>query len=131
PELVASHMMEAGHHDEAIPLWTSAGRKAVSRYALAEATAAFRVALQALARLQGNQQNRERELEILIELGWVIRHACGYGDPELASIYLRVRLLSTELGKPQQLANAVYGLWTHAAGRGEWKRASTLAAECE
>ncbi len=131
PEVIAGHMMEAGSYDEAIPFWIRAGRKAAGRFALAEATADLRLALQACTKLPASEHNRNRELEILIELGWVIRHACGYVDSELASIYHRARLLSTELGKPEQLATAVYGLWTHAAGRGEWKTASSLAAEFE
>jgi hypothetical protein len=131
PEIVARHMMDAARHDEAIPFWVDAGRKAAGRYALAEAIADFRLTLDALAALPGNRENRERELEVLIELGLVTRNARGYGDQELASIYERARSLAAQLGKPEHLANAVYGLWTHAAGRGQWKKAVTLATEFE
>jgi class 3 adenylate cyclase/ABC-type transport system involved in cytochrome c biogenesis ATPase subunit len=131
PEVIASHLVEAGCHEEAVPFWISAGRKAAGRYALAEAAADLRVALKGCAHSPESRANAERELEALIDLGWVIRHARGYGDGELASIYRRVRLLATELGKAQQLANAIYGLWTHAAGRGEWKTALSLAGEFE
>src|SRR5207244_1484604 len=118
-------------HDEAIPFWVDAGRKAAGRYALAEAIADFRQALDAIAALPDCRTNRERELEVLIELGLVTRHARGYADQELSSLYQRARLLAGQLNKPEQLANAVYGLWTHAAGRGQWKKAVTLATEFE
>jgi class 3 adenylate cyclase len=129
PEIVAGHMMDAARFDEAIPFWIDAGRKAAGRYALPEATADFRRALQALQSLPVSRENRERELEVLIELGRVIRHARGYGDEELLTIYERGRALSAELGMQDHLANVVYGLWTHAAGRGQWPKAVQLATE--
>jgi class 3 adenylate cyclase len=129
PEIVAGHMMDAGRFDEALPFWIDAGRKAAGRYALPEATADFRRALQALQSLPVSRENRERELEVLIELGRVIRHARGYGDEELLSIYERGRALSAELGMQEHLANVIYGLWTHAAGRGQWPKAVQLATE--
>jgi class 3 adenylate cyclase/ABC-type transport system involved in cytochrome c biogenesis ATPase subunit len=131
PEIIAGHLMDATRYEEAIPFWIDAGRKAASRYALAEAIADFRRALQALQALPDTRENRERELEVLIDLGLVIRHARGYGDEELQSIYQRGRVLAAELGKQEQLASVIYGLWTHAAGRGEWRTAARLATEFE
>ncbi|MDE2493493.1 MAG: AAA family ATPase [Alphaproteobacteria bacterium] len=129
PELVAKHMLDAGRPDEAIPFWVDAGRKAASRYALAEAITDFDLALDALKALPPSQSNRERELEVLIDLGSVTRNARGYGDQELLAIYQRAKSLAAEPGKEHFLANAVYGLWTHAAGRGDWPSAVTLANE--
>jgi tetratricopeptide (TPR) repeat protein len=131
PEIIARHMMEAAHPDEAIPFWVDAGRKAAGRYALAEAIADFRLALDALRALPTSRDNRERELEVQIELGLVTRNARGYGDRELLPIYERARTLAAELNRPDHLAHSVYGLWTHAAGCGEWKKAVTLAIEFE
>jgi hypothetical protein len=131
PELIARHMTDAMRHDEAIPFWVDAGRKAAGRYALAEAIADFRHALDALAALPVIRANQERELEVLIELGLATRNARGYADLELANIYQQARALAADLGKTEQLANAIYGLWTHAAGRGQWKMAVTLATEFE
>jgi class 3 adenylate cyclase len=131
PEIIARHMIEAARPDEAIPFWIDAGRKAASRYALTEAITDFRLALDALSALPESRENRERELEVYIELGLVTRNARGYGDVELSAIYERSRALAADLGKPEQLAHSVYGLWTHAAGRGEWKKAVTLAIEFE
>lgn len=129
PEVVAGHLMEAGRHDDAIPFWIDAGRKAVSRYALSEAIADFRLALEAVDALPEGGDDRERELEVLIELGRVIRHARGYGDDELLPIYQRARELSAGLNKSEQLADVSYALWTHAAGRGQWRNALQLATE--
>jgi hypothetical protein len=131
PEIVARHLSEALRHEEAIAFWMEAGRKAASRYALAEAITDYRLALESLGAVPVGSHAHERELEVLIQLGFVIRHARGYGDEELADIYERARALSADLGKMEQLANAVYGLWTHAAGRGRWRAAFGLATEFE
>lgn len=131
PELVADHLMEAMDYAEAFPFWVDAGENAARRYALVEAASAYRKALEALGHLPANPANAERELEVLIALGQVIRSAQGYGDEELLAIYGRARTLAAELGDGRQLANAVYGLWTHAAGRGRWPDAVTIAGEFE
>jgi class 3 adenylate cyclase len=131
PEIIARHMMDGARPDEAIPFWVDAGRKAAGRYALAEAISDFRLALDAIGALPDSRDNWERELEVQIELGLVTRNARGYGDRELLPIYERARALAAELDRPDHLAHSVYGLWTHAAGCGEWKKAVTLAIEFE
>jgi class 3 adenylate cyclase len=130
PEVVAQHLQDGGRPDESIPFWTDAARIAASRYVLAEAIAHLRMALAALKSLtEGN--HRERELALLIELGLVIRSAHGYGDEELHAIYQRAQLLAEEVGQPSRYLEVVYGLWTHAAGRGHWRRALDLAHQFE
>jgi class 3 adenylate cyclase/energy-coupling factor transporter ATP-binding protein EcfA2 len=131
PEIVSRHLTEAGRHGEAAPYWVTAGRKATTRYALTEAIADFRLALESLRALPDGRNRRERELEVLLEMGLAIRNLRGYGDEELASIYQVARTLASDLGKLDSLANAVYGLWTHATGRSDWRTAVTLATEFE
>jgi hypothetical protein len=87
--------------------------------------------LLALSALPHTSESRTRKLQVLIELGLVIRNARGYGDAELASIYQQAREIASGVGDTQNEANAVYGLWTHAAGQGQWKVASQLAHEFE
>jgi len=131
PEVVAGHFMDAAEYSEAIPFWVDAASQAAGRYALAEAITDYRHALDALGHLPPGTANSERELEVLIALGQVVRGAHGYGDEELQAIYDRARVLAGEVGDRLQLANAIYGLWTHAAGRGQWPTAVLLAGEFE
>ncbi|MEH0194346.1 AAA family ATPase [Caulobacter sp. CCNWLY153] len=126
PELVAHHLMEAGRAGESIPFWIDAGGRAAARYALTEGIAHLRMAREALASLDG-EDNRERELSILLQLALLIRSARGYSDLELLSIYERAEHLALDLGKPNKRLEATYGLWTQAAGRGHWRRARALA----
>jgi tetratricopeptide (TPR) repeat protein len=129
PELIARHLSEAGCPGDAVPFWIDAGRKAAGRYALAEAITDFELALTALAMLLPSRHHREQELQVLIELGLAIRNARGYGDRGLLEIYERARALAAEVTDLPSLASAVYGLWTHAAGKGEWRTALVLARE--
>jgi class 3 adenylate cyclase len=129
PEVVAAHLADAGEHGEAFPFWVDAGAKAAGRYALAEAGHAYRRALDAIQRGPPSPANSERELDVLISLAQVVRSARGYGDEELLPLYERARSIAGELGDRRQLANAVYGLWTHAAGRGKWPDAVKIAQE--
>ena len=131
PEIVAHHLSEARMFGDAIDHWIKAGTLAAGRYALAEAISDYRQALAAFAELSDTARNRARKLELLISLGLVVRSANGYGDLELAAIYEQARTLAAELGDRRCLADAVYGLWTHAAGRGLWPSAGALAAEFE
>jgi len=129
PEIIARHMTDGRRHDEAIPFWVDAGRKAAGRYELSEAIADFRHALEALSKVPDQEGRRERELEMLLELGLTIRNAHGYFDPGLKSIYERAWQLADELRRPDAVASAIYGLWTHAAGCGHWPIARELARE--
>jgi len=127
PNIIAIHMRDSAHYDEAVPFWVDAGRKAVARYELQEGIANFRSALTDLAKGRQIDERPERELEILLGLGFAIRSAYGYFDPQLQSIYTRARELAETLRRPSALASAIYGLWTCAAGRGDWPVAARLA----
>ncbi|WP_167304713.1 hypothetical protein [Sphingobium vermicomposti] len=129
PEIVAGHMRDGGHMGEAVPFWLDAGRKAARRYALAEAIADFRAALDALALLEAGPGNNERELDVLLELGTTMREAEGYHAAGLKSIYERALSLATGLGRSNARAASIHGLWTVAAGCGQWRQADDLAYE--
>lgn len=129
PEIIAGHMQDAGRPEEAIPFWLDAGRQARRRYALAEASTNFSNALDALSSVFPGRERDERELEILLELGTTMRDAEGYYAAGLKSIYERARSLSMELDRPKGTAASIYGLWTAAAGSGQWGAADQLARE--
>jgi class 3 adenylate cyclase/tetratricopeptide (TPR) repeat protein len=129
PERVAMHYMEAGQHGNAIPFWFDAGQKAAESYALNEAASCFRRVLQSLATLPSTFERRHLELSTLVRLGAVVRGARGYADSELAAIYGGACELARDLERPLALAEATYGLWTYAAGRGDWPLAQREAEQ--
>ena len=130
PEVIAHHLLEGGCAEDSIPYWIDAGKMAAERYSLAEATAHLRMGLTTLGSIPETDR-RERELALLLELGRVIRSACGYADEQLPIIYERARRLAESQDRPVQQIDVVYGLWTHAAGRGDWPRALRLAQQFE
>lgn len=129
PEIIAGHMRDAGRLEEAVPFWLDAGRKAAQRYALVEASTDFRAALEALSSMAIGRERSERELDTLLELGTTVRDAQGYYAAGLKEIYERARILADEVGRPNALAASLHGLWTVAAGQGQWQRADHLARE--
>lgn len=129
PEVVAEHMKQAGWLERAIPFWIDAGRKASNRYELTEAIVDFRAALDALSALPSHSDKAALELETLLLLGLAVRNAHGYYEAELQPIYERARALAEDLERPDALASATYGLWTHAAGLARWPQARVLAEE--
>ena len=131
PQLIALHLTKAERYEEAVPFWLDAGDRAAGSFALTEAAAIFHRTLDALRHLPGSAQRREWELKTLISLGSAVRTAKGYSDEELLSIYGAARQIATESNQVEALANAIYGLWTHAAGAGQWTRAIRLAEEFE
>ncbi|WP_163233913.1 AAA family ATPase [Caulobacter rhizosphaerae] len=128
PEVVAHHLLEGGRSTDSVPFWSDAGRLAAARHALAEATANLRMALVAL-RASPEQDCREHELGLLLELGLTIRSAQGYVGEDLGEIYTRAQSLAEELDRPIRQLEVVYCLWTYEAGRGRWPRAQELARE--
>jgi class 3 adenylate cyclase len=128
PEVVAHHLLEGGRSTDSVPFWSDAGRLAAARHALAEATTNLRMALVAL-RASPEQDSREHELGLLLELGLTIRSAQGYVGEDLGEIYTRAQSLAQELDRPIRQLEVVYCLWTYEAGRGRWPRAQELARE--
>ncbi len=124
PEVVAMHYTEADNHESAVPFWFDAGQKSAHDYALTEAAIHFRRVLKSLTSLPQTLARRHLELQTLISLGSVVRSVTGYADGELLTIYESARDLARDLERPEALAGATYGLWTYAAGRGEWPTAA-------
>ena len=129
PEVIAGHMRQAGRLEEAVSFWLDGGRRAAQRYALAEAGANYRAAIDALGLIAPSRRRSERELDALLELGTTIREAEGYYAPGLKEVYERARMLAEEVGQPEALAASLHGIWTVAAGQGKWRHADLLALE--
>ena len=87
----------------------------------------YRTALETVRKLPEAKEKWHRELKLLTNLGNVIRTARGYGDEELLPIYERARALCQKLGRREELADALFGQWTLAAGQAHWSEAEVLA----
>jgi len=93
PELTAQHYEEAGLADKAANYWGRAGRRSVSRSAMAEAAAQFEKGLVQLALLADNPERQQRELVFLEGLGAALQSIKSYGAPETGQIFAQARNL--------------------------------------
>lgn len=118
PELLAHHFAEAGLAEKAAAYWGRAGRKSVSRSALAEAVAQFRMALAQLARLPTGAAKRRMQLELQVALAGTLVHIKGYAAPEVVAAFEEARRLAEEPAPadeppddPLLQFSILYGLW--------------------
>ena len=118
PELLAHHLTEAGDRERAVDQWLKAGQYAVARLAHLEAIRHFDHGLVTLAALPEWAARDGREISLQLARGSSLFTAGGYSSAGAAEAYARARELAEQLGDPQQLFMAVYGLWQSANGAG-------------
>ncbi len=98
PEVVALHYTEAGVLTPAIRYWRRAGLLASQRSANQEAVSHLHQALRLLRSLPESGSLTREELQLLLALGIPLTQVQGYGSPEVARTYARVRELFREVG---------------------------------
>ena len=95
---------------EALDQWERAGAAAVARPAYKEAIAAFNAAIR-LAREHGADGTRQRrELALQVQLGQALLAKLGYQAPATMAAFERALELAEQIGEPDLLIPAVYGL---------------------
>jgi len=128
PDLLARHCAEAGLLEKAVGYCLTAGRQAIARWALTEATGQLRKGLDLLSGVPDGVQRQEMELNLQTMLGNVLVATKGYSAPELGESYARARGLCDELKRPPKLATLV-GQVTFRLVRGELPQAEQHAEE--
>lgn len=129
PELLAHHLTAAGFADRAVPYWQRAGHRAAQRSAHVEAIAHFTQALDLLATLPDDRTRVSRELTLLLDLGPMYIIVNGMASPQVADAYTRARELAQQIGAPDQVYVATWGLWLSHQQRGRLSQARRLADE--
>jgi predicted ATPase/class 3 adenylate cyclase len=87
PELIASHLTEAGLAEEAAPYWLEAARNSLARSALTEATRMLRRGLAGLESLPPVRANLNLRLELSALLGPALIGLKGPGSAEAQELY--------------------------------------------
>lgn len=124
PEVLAHHLTRSGHVERAIPYWQRAGETCARRSALEEAVHHFTRALGLVRAQPESKAARSRELELQLHLAPVYQSASGFGALEAKRAYRRARDIAKELGDPDSLFTAQWGLWlvnTDSPGKGTQK----------
>jgi predicted ATPase len=128
PELLGLHCTEAGLIEEAVRLWTKAGRKSAARHAKIEAVAHFSRALALLATLPHAAARQRQELELESALARALM-ASRTGAEEAGQRYRRARKLCEEVGDANALVAILGGLAMVHLGRCELSSARQAAED--
>ncbi|MFM0342330.1 ATP-binding protein [Paraburkholderia fungorum] len=128
-EIIADHLVKAGLTEESAPWWLEAGKRAAKDFANEEAISHFRAGLAALKGPALTAASKRHRLELLTELGVVLRITEGYGAPELLPIYEEAKTLCAQIHSPDQEGATFAGLWAYFCARGDWVESRTIAAE--
>jgi tetratricopeptide (TPR) repeat protein len=126
PEHFAQHYAEAGLVEKSVAYWTKAGRRSVTRSAMAEAAAQFQKGLDQVALLPDTFERERQELEFCSALGAVLQAVKGFAALETGRAYDRARELWEQLGSPPEFLRIPYGQSRHHAFRGEFELAHRL-----
>ena len=129
PELLAHHATQAGLIDRAVVQWGKAGRKSVSRSAMAEAVSQLRRGLELVPALPDTPGRQRLELELQSALGGALVASRGIAAPETGSAYARARVLCEQLGDSVSLIPVLSGQITHHFGRAEYALAQRTAED--
>lgn len=128
PEVLAHHLTEAGLTEQAVELWSRAGRRAAEQSASLEAIGHLTKGLAVLAHHPADEARDRQELLLQIGLGMPLIACRGYAAPETGEAFRRALELAEHLCDSVQRGHALYGLWAYNCALGENRTAEGLAA---
>ena len=126
---LAHHYSHSGNATKAVHYLHRAGQQAVERSAYAEAVNHLTVALDLLTTLPETRERSQQELVVQMTLGMALRVTKGARAPEVERLYTRIRQLCEQVGEPQQLFRALWGLWHVSNSRGEYRKMRALGEQ--
>ena len=118
-ETIARHCDLGGLPAEAVENWYKAGEQALRRASNLPAVHHLRAALRRLEDLPENAERNRIELGIQMALMPACMAIFGWGSPDVENASFRARDLAHDLGEPEALFGASWGIWTLYFLRGE------------
>jgi hypothetical protein len=126
---LAAHFALSEDHARAFRYDRDAGERAIQCHAFAEASAHFRSALRAFARLPDRDGRALDELQVQIALGGALSQIQGFAAPEVGRAYARALALCDDVGDVPERFVAVAGLEAYYSIRGDLPIASSLGRQ--
>ena len=111
PEMLASHLSEAGHIVEATPHWISSARNALARSAQTEATQLLQRALADLEKVPQDERTRQLRVEVSALLGPALIGLKGASAAETQELYRRAYELCEQLPEDPGHFPIYWGWW--------------------
>jgi tetratricopeptide (TPR) repeat protein len=131
PELLARHAVEAGFIEKAVGYWLKAGRLAIARSAMIEATSQLQRGLDVLTNLTESHWREQQELEFQVALGPALFATKGFAAPDVSHAIARGLSLARKLDRTDHLVPLLYGQWVSHNARGELGSAISFAEQME
>ena len=128
-ETLAHHAVRAGAGERSVRYLLQAGRKAMARYALAEAMTQLNKGLELLPRIASGPERDRRELELSVATGMVLCAGKGPASPETARTFSRARELLGRVPDSPQRGTLLIGQWYSSIQRSEYDAARAVAEE--
>ena len=111
PELLAHHLTEGAHAEEAAPHWYEAGRRSLARSALTEATRLLRRGLAALDKVPHTPALADLRLRLMALLGPALIALKGPGSLDAQDHYAQAYTLCEELPEDASHFPIYWGWW--------------------
>jgi class 3 adenylate cyclase/tetratricopeptide (TPR) repeat protein len=127
PELVGTHLEEAGDVGNAAAQWQRAGVQALGRSANREAIAHLKRALRLTELTPISQQRSAAELALNLAIAPAFMAINGWAAHEVEDSCRRALQLAEELGAKENVLPALWGLWSTYFVRGRIPQALTVA----
>ena len=121
------HPFQGGMHDAAAPLSFAAGKVALKRSALIEASYHLDRALTSLDRLGSDLTDDALRLRVLVLKSSVSRARLGIASDEVGDLVRQQLTLARDLGDSRTELIALYGLYAHTLVRADYAEAQIWA----
>ncbi len=127
PAELAEQYRRAGEQARAVDCYAAAGDEATRIFATAQALSDYQSGLDVLAELPQGGRTRETELGILLRMPPSLTAMHGYSAPRLQAILERILVLSQDLGRSQDQASALIGLFAVTFVQGQTQLSQSVA----
>ncbi len=130
PELVAHHFEIAQQWMKAVEYYRTAGKRAATRAANAEASGHLDKALALLLQHPADPGRDALELDLQVQTGLALSSWQGYAAPAVETAFRRARQICEAFGDNAELFPVLRGLWSFHVVRGQLDEAMALAQSC-
>jgi tetratricopeptide (TPR) repeat protein len=129
PAVLAHHYRQSGDPAKAVLYLQRAGAQALQRASYVEAHVHLTTGLEMLATVPETLTRHQHELNLLIDLVWVLMATKGQAAPELEPVFTRAMALCQQMGESPQRCAVLSVLSVFHHTRAEYQAAQAVAEQ--